>query len=126
MTIETITPGSRTEWLAARQPNIGASEVAALFGEHPFLTEFELFRQKSGGGRAPMVETRVTENSSGGGKPALSPPANLAERMDALVHPARVAQAEIIEAAIADERLAESGPAGDVALADGEGGEDDA
>ncbi|KMS63942.1 YqaJ viral recombinase family protein [Sphingobium baderi] len=33
---------------AFRSSVVGASEVAALFGEHPWLTEFELWHRKSG------------------------------------------------------------------------------
>lgn len=38
--------GLRDEWLAARAPFVGASECAALFGEHPFLTLGDLWAQK--------------------------------------------------------------------------------
>jgi putative phage-type endonuclease len=39
----TITkPARREEWLEVRRPYVGASEVGALFGEHPFVTAAEL------------------------------------------------------------------------------------
>lgn len=46
--IEIITPSSRDEWLQERKQSIGASEVAALLGVHPYLTAFELHAIKSG------------------------------------------------------------------------------
>jgi predicted phage-related endonuclease len=39
-------PDDRAEWLAARRPYVGASEIAALFDEHPFLTVAELATRK--------------------------------------------------------------------------------
>ena len=42
-------PADRDEWLAARAPYIGASEAAALVGEHPFLTHAELAVEKLSG-----------------------------------------------------------------------------
>ena len=39
-------PPDRDEWLAVRAPYIGASECAALVGEHPFLTLAELAVEK--------------------------------------------------------------------------------
>jgi putative phage-type endonuclease len=39
-------PADRDEWLAARAPYIGASEAAALVGEHPFLSLGELAVEK--------------------------------------------------------------------------------
>jgi YqaJ-like viral recombinase domain len=46
--IETIIPSSREEWLALRKSTIGASEVAALLGVHPWLTPYQLWARKSG------------------------------------------------------------------------------
>jgi predicted phage-related endonuclease len=48
MTIETISPASREEWLALRKSTLGASEVAALVGAHPWLTPYQLWALKSG------------------------------------------------------------------------------
>jgi putative phage-type endonuclease len=39
-------PTDRDEWLAARAPYVGASEAAALVGEHPFITLAELAVRK--------------------------------------------------------------------------------
>ena len=41
-------PATREEWLAGKTKTIGASELAALFGVHPYMTPFELFAIKSG------------------------------------------------------------------------------
>ena len=46
--IETLTPASRTEWLALRTDTIGASEIAAILGVHPWLSPYELWARKSG------------------------------------------------------------------------------
>jgi hypothetical protein len=48
MTVETIAPSSREEWLALRKSMIGASEAAALVGAHPWLTPYQLWARKSG------------------------------------------------------------------------------
>jgi predicted phage-related endonuclease len=46
--VEIIRPKDRTAWLRARGRDITASVVGALFGEHEFLTEFELWATKTG------------------------------------------------------------------------------
>jgi putative phage-type endonuclease len=46
--IERFRPASREEWLSLRKNTIGASEVAALLGVHPWLTAYELWARKSG------------------------------------------------------------------------------
>ena len=38
----------REAWLAERRTGIGGSEVAALFGEHPYVSRLELYRRKVG------------------------------------------------------------------------------
>ena len=38
----------RDAWLAERRTGIGGSEVAALFGEHPFVSRLDLYRRKVG------------------------------------------------------------------------------
>ena len=48
MTIEILQPASRAEWLDIRAPTIGASEIAAVLGVHPYLTPYELWARKSG------------------------------------------------------------------------------
>jgi putative phage-type endonuclease len=42
-------PATREEWLEVRRPFVGASDVAALFGEHPFVSAAELAVGKLGG-----------------------------------------------------------------------------
>src|SRR6185437_11795560 len=39
---------SDAEWRQHRKRHVGGSEVAALFGEHPHLTKFELWHRKAG------------------------------------------------------------------------------
>lgn len=39
---------SDAEWRQHRRRHVGGSEVAALFGEHPHLTKFELWHRKAG------------------------------------------------------------------------------
>lgn len=46
--IEIITPKDRAAWLRARGKDITASTVGALFGEHEFLTAYELWARKTG------------------------------------------------------------------------------
>lgn len=48
MPIESLIPTSRDHWLDIRKSTIGASEIAALLGEHPWLTPFKLFAKKTG------------------------------------------------------------------------------
>lgn len=52
--IEIIRPKDRAAWLAARGRDVTASVVGALFGEHEYTTEFELWAVKTG--RAPRLE----------------------------------------------------------------------
>ncbi len=37
---------SRTEWLIQRKQGVGASEAAALFGVHPYISELSLYESK--------------------------------------------------------------------------------
>lgn len=46
--IETIKITSREQWLSARKQDVTASAAAALLGEHPYLTPFELWALKMG------------------------------------------------------------------------------
>ena len=50
MTIEAkiLAPKTREEWLTHRRRNIGASEIAALFGESPWTSPFKLSAVKAG------------------------------------------------------------------------------
>ena len=57
MTIDILTPASRQDWLAIRSFTIGASEVAALFGVHPFTSAYELHHLKAGTIKADRSET---------------------------------------------------------------------
>ena len=41
-------PEGRAAWLKLREGNVNASEVGALFGDHPYLTAFELYTNKTG------------------------------------------------------------------------------
>lgn len=57
MSLEILTPSSRAEWLAARTQSLGASEVAALFGVHPFTSIYELHHVKAGTVQIESAET---------------------------------------------------------------------
>ncbi|WP_336801758.1 YqaJ viral recombinase family protein [Kaistia sp. MMO-174] len=46
--IEMIRPRNRSAWLAARGQDVTASQIGALFGEHEFLTTFEIWATKTG------------------------------------------------------------------------------
>jgi YqaJ-like viral recombinase domain len=48
MPIEVLRPSSRDEWLSLRRQTIGASDMPALLGVHPFRSVFELYVEKSG------------------------------------------------------------------------------
>ena len=50
MTVEIVSPASRDDWLALRKTTIGASEVAALVGRHPYpeMTRYRLWADKRG------------------------------------------------------------------------------
>lgn len=43
---QTIIPRDKQHWLDLRKPLVTSTEVAALFGCSPYLTEFELFHRK--------------------------------------------------------------------------------
>lgn len=43
-----LAPANREEWLRVRRENIGASEIAALFGESPWVSPFKLSAIKAG------------------------------------------------------------------------------
>ena len=46
MTIQTIEIENQHQWLTERAKDVTSTEVSALFGLSPYLTEFELFHQK--------------------------------------------------------------------------------
>ncbi len=48
MSIEIIRPSSHENWLNTRKRSVGASEVGALLGVHPWISGFELFAKKTG------------------------------------------------------------------------------
>lgn len=48
LTRETLHYASEAEWLEARKFDVTSTEVAALFGCSPYLTEYELFHLKTG------------------------------------------------------------------------------
>ncbi len=52
-----ITPESEIHWLEMRSKDLTSTDVAALFGISPYLTEFELFHRKRGGITAPFEKT---------------------------------------------------------------------
>lgn len=57
MSVEVIQIESREQWLAARAKDITSTEIAALYGLSPYITEFELFHNKR-----DNVRTQITEN----------------------------------------------------------------
>ncbi len=57
MSVETLSPADRAEWLALRGATIGASESPALFGVHPWLSAYELHHLKAGTISADPTET---------------------------------------------------------------------
>jgi predicted phage-related endonuclease len=48
MTIVSVGYTNEAEWRALRHLNVGGSETAALFDEHPRITRFELWHRKAG------------------------------------------------------------------------------
>lgn len=48
MTILRIPIASEAQWLDLRRQNVGASEIAALLGSHPYLSAYGLAGDKSG------------------------------------------------------------------------------
>lgn len=57
MSIETIQIKSREQWLAERVHDVTSTEVSALYGLSPYLSEFELFHQKRDG-----IVVQIQEN----------------------------------------------------------------
>lgn len=54
--IERLTPKDRRAWLRARQQDVTASVVGALFGVHPYITEAEVWGLKTGALREDPTE----------------------------------------------------------------------
>ena len=48
MTVERIPADDRAAWLALRKQDVTASEVAALFGAHPYKTAYQVYAEKTG------------------------------------------------------------------------------
>lgn len=53
----TLIPANEADWLAMREQDVTSTEVAALFGASPYLTEFELYHRKIG-----AISSEVEEN----------------------------------------------------------------
>lgn len=56
--IRTLVEG-REDWLAMRRQDVTASEVAALFGRHPYATMLSLYAEKAG-----LVQGQAEENDA--------------------------------------------------------------
>lgn len=56
MSIEIINPTDKNHWLECRTKDITSTEVAALFGLSPYITEFELWHRKKEGVVAKFEE----------------------------------------------------------------------
>jgi len=54
-------PATQEQWHANRSRNVGASEVAALFGVSPYTSRFTLWHQKAGNIAAPPFESERME-----------------------------------------------------------------
>jgi putative phage-type endonuclease len=52
MHVQTYPVRNRGDWLAMRRQDVTASEVAALFGAHPYKTALQVYAEKMGPGRA--------------------------------------------------------------------------
>lgn len=60
MTTETILIESEAQWLAERAKDVTSTQVSALFGCNPYLTEFELWHHKRNGTMDAIEETSRT------------------------------------------------------------------
>lgn len=56
MNRETILPRDKDHWLSLRVQDLTSTEVSALFGLSPYLTEFELWHRKAGRVHVPIKE----------------------------------------------------------------------
>jgi putative phage-type endonuclease len=66
MHVQTFPVRSRGDWLAMRRQDVTASEIAALFGAHPYKTALQVYAEKmgpdrSGGDNAAMRRGRILE-----------------------------------------------------------------
>ena len=57
--VRIVRPSSREEWIAGKTKTVGASEIAALFGVHSYLTPYELFAIKAGLAAKDFAEAEV-------------------------------------------------------------------
>lgn len=63
MSMQVITPTSKENWLQLRVQDITSTEVSALFGLSPYMTEFELWHRKKD---AVIVEISENERTKWG------------------------------------------------------------
>jgi len=63
MSIEIINPTDKKHWLECRTKDITSTEISALFGFSPYMTEFELWHQKKSG---TVVEIKGNERMKWG------------------------------------------------------------
>ncbi len=61
--IERFPVTDRASWLARRKDDVTASAIAALLGQHPYITPFQLYAQKTGAVAEEGVEPRIEANS---------------------------------------------------------------
>ena len=66
MTVDRIPAHDRAAWLANRKQDVTASEIAALFGAHPYKSQLQVFADKTGraaeiGDNAAMRRGRILE-----------------------------------------------------------------
>lgn len=54
-----VVPENRDEWLKLRHKNINSTEVSALFGCNPYMTEFELYHYKRSEDIPSFEETEI-------------------------------------------------------------------
>ena len=82
-----LTPKSHADWLAMRAADVTSTEVAALFGDSPYLTRFELWHAKRG---TLQREFEATERMKWGTRlePAIA--AGIAEDQGWTVKPLKV------------------------------------
>lgn len=57
MAVEILQPASRAAWLELRKATIGASEIAALFGVHPYTTVLDMWARRTGAIKESNEET---------------------------------------------------------------------
>lgn len=85
---EIIAYATEAEWLAARKRDVTSTETAALFGESPYLTEFELFHRK--GGTLPTDDFAENERMRWGNRLEAAIAYGIAEDHGLIVEPFKV------------------------------------